>query len=308
VDGLRHPQSLSMRLEQLQDEYASARSNYKLVRERSVPGTIFDSGNIAPEEASKINDSAQMEAIPIRLTVPGSKIVDSIVQKPVPRVDPALYETGPIKYDMEVMSGVQEAQQGAQSTAKTATEAQIQQSGFASRTGADRDTEEDMLTDFAQYTAELAVQALDVQYVQKMCGQSAFWPAGLSVEDILTMLDVEISAGSTGKPQTKADKETWATLMPLIMNAIPQIMQAEAAGNLPLAQGMRKLLGETLKRLDDRLDIDDILPPAEPAAPVLPGAGGVPAGPGIPAPGAPPAGNGTVNNPGAIPTPPPVAA
>jgi hypothetical protein len=312
VDGSRHPQSLPQRLWKLQDEYSSTRSNFRLVRERSVPGTVFDSGNLEPEEAQKIANSAQMEMVGVRLTTPGAKVADAIAPKAIPRVDPALYDTSPIKYDMEVLTGVQEAQQSAIETAKTATEAKIQQSGFASRTGADRDTEEDMLTDLAQYTAELAIQSLDLAYVQKIAGPLAFWPAGMAVDDVLNLMDVEISAGTTGKPQADADKETWATLAPLIMQMMEKIQMLDVT-NPPLAKAYRAFLRETLRRLDDRLDLDAIIPPPAATAAAItngtaPGAlpGAVPGAP-PPAAGAPPVGNGTINNPGAISPPPPAA-
>lgn len=307
VDGSRHPQSLSWRLRKLQDEYSHTRSNNRLARERSVPGIVFNKGQLSEEDTRKITESTQQEWVGVQLTTPDADINKIMTSKPIPRVDPALYDTNPIKYDMEVLSGVQEAQQGAQSSAKTATEANIQQSGFNSRTGADRDSIEDMLSDLAQYTAELSVQSLDIAYVQKIAGPLAFWPVGIETQDVLQMLEVEISAGTTGKPQAHADKETWATLMPLIMNALPQIQQLDVT-NPPLAKGYRNLINETLHRLDDRLDIDSIIPQsiAPPVAPGLPGAAPGEAS-GLPPTGVPPVGNGTVNNPGTIPAPPAAA-
>lgn len=314
VDGSRHPQSLTWRMRKLQDEYSHTRSNNRLVRERSVPGTILIGGELDPKDAEKIKNGDQLEMVSINPTTPGRTIDQIISPKPIPRVDPALYDTTPIVRDMQVVSGVQEAQaQQAAPGPNTATEADIQNQGFASRTGADRDMLEELLTDLAQYTAELAIQSLPLPTVQKMAGQQAFWPVGMAVEDVLTMLDIEINAGTTGKPQARADKETWATLLPLIQQMIQQITQLEASGNpimMAQAKGYRNLLRETLRRLDDRLSIDSILPPPV-APPALGGMPGVPGAmpPGIP-PGAPPApavGNGSVNNPGAQ-APPPVAA
>lgn len=299
VEGARHPQSLSWRLRKLQDEYTHARSNGRLTRERSVPGTIFNKGMLDPKDAQAIAESVHQEMVGIQPTDPSMPLDRVITAKPIARVDPAMFDTGPVRYDMEVLSGVQEALQSAQSSGdKTATEAQIQQSGFASRTGSDRDILEEMLADLAQYTAEISVQSLKLPIVQKMAGAFAFWPVGMEVQDLLTMLEVEITAGTTGKPQLKTDKETWATLMPLVTNMMTQI-QALQLTNPPLAAGMRNLLNETLRRLDDRLDVDDIFPTGMPMA--MPGAP-VPGAPGAPPDaGAPPAGNGTVNNPATIP-------
>ena len=307
VDGQRHPQSLCTRCRKLQDEYSSRRSSGRKMRERSIPGILFDSGQLSPDEVDKIRKSEEQEFTPIRPTTPGMKVGDMVAEKPVARIDPAVFDTKDILYDLNVLTGVQEAQASGISQANTATEADINQSGFASRTGADRDTEEDMLTDFAQYTLEIAVQGLTQEDVQEIAGPYAFWPAGMDVDKILTMLDVEIKAGTTGKPRAQADKEAWATLLPIIMDSLGKIQMAQAAGDIATEQTLKNILNETLKRLDDRLSIDNILvPSAAPVmAPGMPGAPPTSAPPGAASPDTEiPVGNGTVNNPVAQGAPP----
>jgi hypothetical protein len=315
VDGTRHPQSLSSREAKMQDEYSQARSALRLNRERSIPGVIFNRGGLDPEDVMKIEKSVAQEWTGVQPTDPSMPLDKLVTGKPMGRVDLALLDTKPILYDMNVLSGVQEAQASGASNADTATEAEIQQSGFASRTGADRDALEEVLTDFAQYTTELAVQCLPGEEVKRIAGPLAFWPEGMDTQDILTMVEVEVQAGTTGKPQARADKEAWATLMPLIQQMGTQIPMMEASGNPAMmgqAKFLRALLRETLKRLDDRLSIDQFLPP--PAVPILPSAPavGAPPVPGAPvgpvdptaaatdptlAMGTPPVGNGTINNP-----------
>lgn len=302
-DGARHPQSLSWRLHKLQDEYASTRSAGVLTRRRSIPGTVFNRGQLSPEDARKIETSEHLEMIGIDLTDPSLRLEQVITAKPVPRVDPMLFDTQPCQRDMEVISGVQEAQQQAITTQKTATEAEIQQGGFKARTGADRDEEEEMLNDLAQYSAELAIQSVDAEQAQRYAGPLAFWPVGMNVQDILSMLEVEIQAGTTGKPQQRADKEAWATLLPLVQQMMAQIPVLDMQ-NPPLAMAYRNLLKETLRRLDDRLNVDSLIPPPPPQIPgmgmSMPGMGMPPGAPGAAPPGAPvvpPVGNGTVNNP-----------
>jgi hypothetical protein len=309
TDGSRHPQSLSWRLKKLQDEYSGARSAGVLTRRRSIPGTIFNKGQLDPVEVRKLENSEHLEMVGIDITDPTMRLDQVITAKPVPRVDPMLFDTMACQRDMEVLSGVQEAQQQAVTTQKTATEAEIQQSGFRARTGADRDNVEDVINELALYTSELALQSLTAEQVQRIAGPLAFWPEGMNVQDILTLVEVEIQAGTTGKPQQKADKEAWATLLPLIQQMILQIQQLDLT-NPPAAMAQRNLLKETLRRLDDRLNIDSIIPPPPPQIPGLPPGAVPPQAPGaLPgeAPGAPPVGNGTINNPAAQQTaaPPP---
>jgi hypothetical protein len=308
VDGQRHPQSLPDRSWKLQDEYSSRRSSGRKMRERSIPGIILDGGQLDPDNVKKIERSEEQEITVVRPTTQGLKLTDIVTEKPYARVDPLVFDTKEILYDFNIVSGVQEAQASGVSQANTATEADIQQSGFASRTGADRDTEEEMLNDFAQYTLEIAVQALSDEEVKRIAGPYAFWPVGMSVDDILTLVEVEIKAGTTGKPRAQADKEAWATLLPIVMDTVGKIQMAQAAGDMQTVQTLKNILNETLKRLDDRLSIDSILAPAAVPGlpPGMPGASPTSAAPGAaaPPPGGPPVGNGTVNNPAAQGAPP----
>jgi hypothetical protein len=313
VDGERHPQSLVEREIKLQDEYASLRSNGAEVRERSVPKTVFNSGQVDPEEAKKLSKANNLEMVGLRLTDPLGDVGKAVAVVAAPRFDPMLYDTSAVLRDMNFMSGVDEAAQNSPQPGVTATAEEKSRETATSRTGSDRDALEDMLNDLAFYTLEQALQALTFEDVKRIAGPLAFWPEGMAYEELADFVVVEIVAGSTGKPQMRADKETWATLLPLVQNAIVQITTMEATGNpavMAQAKGLRALLRETLKRLDDRLSIDQILPPM-PAPLIPPAAAGAPgAMPGqLPPTDAaggnlPPVGNGTINKP---PTPPAAA-
>ncbi len=300
VDGKRHGQSLPWRLHKLQDEFASCRSNQRLTRERSVTGVIFNSAAIDPDDAKRIVDANQQELIGVR-TVADQPLGNVFIAKPVGSYNPELYNTASIRSDMEAVAGIQEAlQQNAQTGGvqpKTATEAQIQQQGFTSRTGADRDVLETALTELSHYTAEVSTQECTVQWVQRVCGKKAFWlgpnlgeppgppgppdpttglptpgkPAvppspGMDVEDVLTMVEVSIDAGTTGKPNFAADKAAWATILPLLEKSLVQIRQAQLH-DPGLADSLIRVLQETLHRMDDRLDLDEFIPQGEPSLP-----------------------------------------
>lgn len=289
TDGSRHPQSLSWRLRKLQDEYSSTRSSFRLNRQRSLPGTVFNAEQVDPTNAQKLEKGVEQEFIGIKLTNPNADIRTVFTEKPVARMDPLVYNTEPITADMEKISGVQEALQSSAQPTKTATEAEIQQSGFAARTSADRDCVEEMLDDIAQYTAEIALQAITLPEAQRIAGPNAFWPHGMDIEDLLTMVEIDIVAGSTGRPNTNADREAWSTAMPLIMQVMEKIQAAQAMGNEPLARAMKEVLRETLARLGDRIDVERFLPelPAMAAQAPVP-MGGAPAPGGGPLPPAQP--------------------
>jgi|SRR5882724_1114039 len=272
VDGKRHPQSLSWRLRKLQDEYSSCRSNERVCRERSLPGIIFNSGALDHDEAKKISEGVIGEYLGIK-TAADEPLQNVFIAKPISTFNPQLYNTEPILRDMQVVSGVQEALQQADSGSdrKTAAEVHTEQAGFQSRTSADRDTLEDVLDDLAEYTAECAIQECPLSWVQRVAGKNAFWlgpdditgTPGMDVEDLLTMVEVEIDAGTTGKPNAGADKAAWAQILPLLEKSLIQIRALQTA-DPGLAAALIQVLRETLKRLDDRLDIDEFIPQGTP--------------------------------------------
>lgn len=272
VDGMRHSQSLPGRLKKLQDEYSAARSNQRLTRERSIPGLIFNAGLVSPEDAVKLSASVIAEMVPLKLTDINIPIQNVVMVKPLPTIDVRLWDTTAIRSDMEALSGVQEAlQQGSQSQQpKTATEAQIEQTGFASRTSADRDAIEDVLIDLANYSAECGIQEIPAEEAQRIAGAEAFWPEGMDVQDLLTMVNVEIQAGTTGKPNTAADKQNWATILPLLQKLMVQCRQLQSS-DPALGECLENLMKETIHRLDDRLDVTQFItsdpPPPPPPAP-----------------------------------------
>jgi hypothetical protein len=233
----------------------------------------------------KLEKSEEQEYTVLELANPNLTFEQVFAPKPVARIDPALYDVSPILRDMEKVSGVQESQMASVVQAKTATEASIQQTGFAARTSTNRDDLEDMLGELAQYTAEIAVQALEIPEVQRIAGPAAFWPHGMAIDDLLTMVEVSITAGSTGKPNTAADRQSWSVVLPMLQQLIVQIQQMRMTGNEPLAQAMIELMRETLTRMGDNIDIDRFIPKAAPMQPMAPP--GMIGPPGAPAPLAP---------------------
>ena len=277
VDGQRHAQSLSWRLYKLQDEYSATRSNFRITRERSIPGVLFNAAMLDDREAKNLTESKHQEYTGLRPSDPSLPLANLFAPKPVASIDMRLYDPSLILNDMERISGVQEALSAALSqpgNPKTATEANIQQSGTQARTTSDRDNLEGLLTDLAQYTAEQSLQCLSTKDVQRLAGPKAFWPTGMDIEDLFTMVEIVIEAGSTGKPRQQTDMQAWSTLLPLIQNQLKEIEQAMASGNMPMANALIELVKETMLRLGDESDVERFIPRQPP--PGSPGAGGPP--------------------------------
>lgn len=261
VDGARHPQSLSWRLSKLQNEYSRCRSSQRITRERSIPGVLVNGNAIPKEEMEKINNSVINEYTVINPTNPDADMNKCFAPKPVSSVDIRLYDTSPILTDMEKIAGVQEALQSSVTVQKTAKEAGIQEQGFASRTDADRDQLETLLTDLAQATAEQALGALKLFDVQRICGPGAFWPENMDIDELFNLVDIDIEAGTTGKPKEAGDREAWGVVLPVITDTIAKIRECLAQGDYATAKVYAEVIRETMIRMGDDTDIDRFLPP-----------------------------------------------
>lgn len=273
-DAERHPQSLSWRLSKLQDEFCSARSNFAEVRRRAKQSVMFDATNISPGDADKITGGQNQEFIPIKPVRPGEPLGNSFAPKPYNSVDAGLYETGPIRADMETVSGAQDALRQGAVQPKTATQAEIENTGGMARTGYSRDCLDMGLDDMALYTAELALQAFTPEQVRRWAGPHAVWPQGMPAEQVEALVSVAIRAGSTGKPNTTAERNAWSALLPILQGMIQQIGQLRGADPQELGDKLTELLRETVLRTGERIDVDRFLP--------MPGASvgaGAPAGP-----------------------------
>lgn len=262
VDGERHPESLINRSAPLLDEYDRVRSGYAEHRRRVKPKTVFDSTNLEPEEASRLEAGGTQEMVGIKPLRPGTPVNEMLAPVAYAPIDPALYDTAVIRAELEMIWGIQEALSSSIRTAKTATEAEIQQTGTNARTGYMRDNLDAMMGELAEYTAEVAVQKLDAQDVKELAGPWAFWPEGMKIEDIGSLVTVDIRAGSSGKPDTTRQRQAWATVMPVLQNAIVQVGQLRGSSPQDIADSIEALIEETLARTGDRLDASRFLPPA----------------------------------------------
>jgi hypothetical protein len=265
VDGSRHSQSLSYRLSCLQEEFASCRSNQAEVRRRAKQGIIADGTNISPEDANKIRDGQNQEITYISPIRPGEPLGNSFAPKPYNSPDNALYDTAPIRSDIETVSGAQDALRGSVSQPKTATEAEIENSGTNARSGYSRDCLDEALNEMAQYTAELALGAFTREQVQEWAGPYAVWPQGIEQDKLQAMVSVAIRAGSSGKPNTSAERQAWAAILPQVTSLITQIGALQGADQQEMADKLKEVLRETVIRTGDKVDIDRFLPMASPA-------------------------------------------
>lgn len=270
IDGQRHPRSMVTRSERLFDEYNAVRTAYRKHRQRSLPKTAYNRTNYDAAEIERLEAGDIGEMVGIKPINPGIDIRNCLVPITYNQVDMALYDTAPIRAELEMIWGIQEALSSSIHTPKTATESEIQQQGTNSRTGYMQDDLDWFFTDLAQYTGEVAIFKLDPQDVQDIAGPWSVWPQGMTLEDLNGLVVISIHGGSSGKPDTTAQKQAWSTLLPIMQQSITSIGQLRGSDPAEVADCQEALLEETARRLSDTVDINRFIPDPPRAPPPKP--------------------------------------
>lgn len=281
VDGREYPLSAPELLGQLQGDYERTRKMQEDHRSESMPAYFTAGGSLEETDLTAIANRRANGIIPLKGWNPGIPF-DQVVARfaPVP-MNPAVYDTSPIRADMEMVFGVSDAASGAVVDAKTATEAEIVQAQFGERVSAFVDTVEDWISEMAHYALEVLLLELSADQVRQICGPAAVWPE-MSREDIYERVRAQVLAGTTSKPNKRMERETWMAFLPELMSMMQAYAALNAQGQGAAADAVKEVAKETARRFDERINIDRFFPDLpQPAPPALP-APGMPAGPGLP--------------------------
>lgn len=283
VDGQFVAPSLVDLTERLQDEHNEARDRFNKHRDLCLPGWIAG-GDINEKSIKRYSDS-EIGEITI-VDTEGKPINQVIVPRQHPPIDAAVYDTSAVRYDWEQVTGLQDATRSTVVKPKTATEASILQQSLSGRVSEFRDQVEDWLQEIAQYAAQILLFELTPAQVERIMGPPEVqviqtggqpmevavkpydWPE-LSREEVFDMIEMKIRAGTTGAPDKMEQQEAWGKVLPIVQGLVTQIMQVQAAGQD--AEPLINLLRETIKRFDERIEVDQFIPqkPAMPAAPAM---------------------------------------
>ncbi len=264
TEGEWRPLSDVEMLMRLQDEYDRTRQNYADVREKAVPILVFrKAGGLTEPDIKALTDRKNKDTIGVEGN-PSVPLTQDLMWLEGAKIDPQAYDVSLIRNDMDLVSGRSDASRANLIKPKTATEAEIMQEAMQSRVGERRDTHEDLLSDMAEAALEVALRDLSKAEVQQLAGADAEWPdAPESVETIFRQVAVKVRAGSSGKPNMQKEREQWGQLLPVISDSMKQVAELRAAGNYDMAEAVLTLLRETLRRYDEYLDLDAIIPPTE---------------------------------------------
>lgn len=280
TDGRFVSQSLVDLMEKLQDEHNDTREKYAAHRRLCVPGYLA-SADVDDRSIQRFTDSVLGEVVILK-NANGEDIRGMIQPKSFPPIDPSVYDTSLIRQDIEQCTGLQDAMRSTVISPKTATEANIMQQGLSGRVSSFRDDIEDLLQELALYSAQVLLRELTEVDVAKIMGEpvtqvdpetgTAFivsrpyeWRDNLSAEQVNRLIKIKIIAGSTGSPDKLSQQENWQKLLPSIQGLLQMLYQLKMQG--VDSKPVEKLLTETVRRFDDRIDPQMFIPDIQAPAP-----------------------------------------
>jgi len=261
IDGSFFPLSDVELIEPLVTEYNEQRDDFVNDRRGCLPlNVVRKGGKLTDDDLTRIANRKGGDVITIEGTGAGP-ISDDIFSGSLGSLDPKNYDTSPARADIEQLIGGGDAARGSVLQAKTATEAEILSQGLRGRSAERQDVIEDLLADCGSYALQMCLRKLSEDEVKQIAGPKAVWPQ-LSADEIFAMVMVGVRAGSTGRPDRLQEQDRWTKLQPVIEKTISTVSQLYQEGQIKLGQALVEMLRETLRRFDERIDLDKMLPVA----------------------------------------------
>jgi hypothetical protein len=216
------------------------------------PRYLTGKGWLTDSDKDCLANGESNEVIELEGAKPGDDVNKVLsAWKPAP-IDPAAYDTGPLTQDMFLAIGSEEGPKPTADRA-TATAATINEQARVVQASSNVDDLDDFLSYLAEATGEILLREMSTETVQRIVGIGAAWPE-IEREEYINYIYLSIVASSSGKPNKALEIANFQQLAPTLL----------AAGANP-----QFLVREALRRLDDRLEVDDAFS-TSPIAPLSP--------------------------------------
>jgi hypothetical protein len=242
-DQLHPPSDVSL-LINMQTEYNYSRQGKHEHRRAARPRFASRKGALDDAEKTAFQEAEPFSVTEVNPQGDNFDINKEIQAINVPGVDPNLYDTGEIMQDVELVVGSSRSGMGATAGGETATGEALAEDSRSLAAGSNVDDLDSFLTVLARAAGQVLLREMSLESVQKIAGRGAVWPE-MTLEDIAGEVYLEIEAGSSGKPNAAQEIRNWREMLPFLI-------QMGKIDPMWLAK-------ESLKRLDDRLDLTDAL-------------------------------------------------
>jgi len=235
VDLMFHPQK----------EWNRTRDALRAQRRANAPKYFVRQGLMTDEDKEKLDTAKENEVIELQ-GIPGDKEPDKfIVPASHAPIDPLAYDTKPLSEDIMLGAGAQEANFGYAKPNVTATVGTIAEQSRMTVASSNVDDLDGVLTLLARAGGEMLLREMSVETVKRIAGPGAVWPVE-NRDDFLNEIQLEVVAASSGRPNKAIEIANFERIAPMLLQA----------GANPMF-----VIREAVKRLDDRLDINEAFPP-----------------------------------------------
>jgi hypothetical protein len=222
---MRHPQR----------DVNRARQGLREHRNANRPKYVTGAGALEEDDKRKIANSEAHAILELQGLQVGEDVAKKIQKFDHTGIDPNQYQVEEHHKDILRSVGSSEAAMGGVSGG-TATENSIAESARSASQADNVDELDDFLGELARATGHLMMLELEKDTVVEICGPGAVWPDTKPTrESIAKDLELEIEAGSSGRPNKAAELAN-------LERAAPYVLQIPGVSPKPLAKKYADLL------------------------------------------------------------------
>ena len=246
----------------IQKEWNRTRDALRDQRNANAPKYLARDGEISEDDKEAIQNAKPNHVVMLKGAAPNADLDKLFIPLKHDPIDPSMYATSPLEKDMMMAIGMQQANVGPAEADVTATVGTIAEQSRLGGVASNVDDLDCFLSKITQAGVEMILRGFSLETIKRTVGVGGALPT-TDLDDYLMAVNINIEAGSSGKPNQALETNRLQTLVPLLLQA----------GANPTA-----IITEIIRRWDDFLDVDKFFP-------VLPAiAGGVvgaAAGPGV---------------------------
>lgn len=250
-------QSSVQLMKPMQEEMNRTQEALREHRLANRPGHICGKDTFDKNDRAALAGRGPHDVIPLSNVPPGGDCSKVLWPVPVNPIDPRLYDTNGVMQQVLLVSGMQQANMGAQGVNDKATGQAIAEQSRIVGVSSEVDSLNTFLCELARIGGEMLFQEMTLETVKKIAGPGAVWPNDpANRQSINECLYLKIEAGSMGRPNRAMEIDNLQTMM-------PQLIQLAQLKGLPLDP----LVKYAAKVLEFDFDIDEWLASAQPMMP-----------------------------------------
>jgi len=228
----------------MQMEWNRTRNALRDQRNANNPKYLARDGEINEEDKEAIMNAKPNHVVMLRGAAPNADLEKLFISLKHDPIDPSMYDTSPLEKDMMMSIGMQQANVGPAEADVTATVGTIAEQSRLSGVSSNVDDLDCLLTKVMKAGVEMILRGFTPETVKRTVGVGAALPT-MDLDDYLMAVNINIVAGSSGKPNQAMEMNRLQTLVPLLLQA----------GANPTS-----IISEIIRRWDDFLDVDKFFP------------------------------------------------